>query len=82
MIRRTLGTDDIYCVEIRFKLPFSVVRAMKLHSKKYKGLKRPNEGSVAHFGKAAILRELKRIGADFEAISDGEIRIPVMKSGT
>lgn len=81
-LKKTIDTDDIYKTEVRVMLPLSVVRCMKIKSKQYTGLKCSNEGSIAHFARAAILRELKNIGSNFEIISDGKIKIPEYKSRT
>ena len=67
---------------LQIDLPVSVVRAMRAQSKKLTGLKRPEEGSAAHFARAMSLMGLRKFGVDMEQISDGIIKIPAVKSTT
>ena len=69
--------DDKKLTEIRVRIPVSAARAMAMHSKKYEGVKRPNQGSIAHFLRSAALRALKHdFECDMYKISQKIIKIP------
>ena len=44
----------------------AVVKAARLHSKKYAGYPRPQAGSLSHYVWVAVLNQLRRDGLDVE----------------
>jgi hypothetical protein len=73
--------EDKRKVRLNLDLPYPLLRAMKMHSLKLSGCKRPNVGSEAHFARTSILwfmRDIIRV--DFEKINSDIYKIPEVKS--
>lgn len=67
MVRKILRETDLLWES--FTVTVEVRRAMLHHSKSFPGCPRPNDGSIAHFVREAVLDKLKLCGVDFREMN-------------